>query len=408
MDIKTLTGNLGIYWILQKWKVSKLKEYKGNPRRITKTQYAKLKEKIEKFGIIERPCINTDGTIIGGHQRKRVFKDLGIKELEVWVPSKELSEELFIELNMVLNKIGGTFDEDLVANNFSPEQLIEMGWEPHEMGGFDPEKELLEVETKGEDAVPKESEEIFTVKGDVYEFGKHRLMCGDATAITDVEKLIDGIAIDLVYTDPPYGANIVKPKDGKLTVGGKGNEYQKIIGDDSPQTAIESFNLAQTLCKNLIFWGSEYYANKIPASRGWIVWDKENTGDFGDGELAYTSFNKPIKIFKHMWNGFLRASEKGEKRCHPTQKPVALAEFCFDSYAKDSKNVLDLFGGSGSTLIACEKTNRNCFMMELSPAYCDIIINRWVEYMEKNGREVIVKRNGKVFEVRKGEPCKKD
>ena len=128
----------------------------------------------------------------------------------------------------------------------------------------------------------------------------------------------------------------------------------------------------------MIFWGGNHYASSLPSSSCWIVWDKKNAGnDFADAELAWTNQKTAVRIFEHMWNGMLKASERGESRVHPTQKPVALAEWCFEHYGKLGDKVIDLFGGYGSTLIACEKTGRTGYLMEMSPAYCDVIIQRW-------------------------------
>ena len=148
----------------------------------------------------------------------------------------------------------------------------------------------------------------------------------------------------------------------------------------------------------LIFWGANYYAESLPPSSCWIVWDKENTGNFSDVELAWCNLKRASRIYKQMWNGMIREGETG-KEVQPTQKPIALAEWCFDKFSPEGKHVLDLFGGSGSTLIACEKTNRHCYMMELSPHYCDVIVNRWQEFQKKNGQSDIVKRNGEIVEM---------
>lgn len=107
------------------------------------------------------------------------------------------------------------------------------------------------------------------------------------------------------------------------------------------------------------------------------MWDKENFGFFADGELAWTNIDKPLRIIRHKWNGLIKASEHGESRVHPTQKPVALAEWTFSTFAPESRIVLDLFIGSGSTLIACERTNRDCYAMEMEPGYVDVVVARW-------------------------------
>jgi hypothetical protein len=290
---------------------------------------------------------------------------------------------------------------------------LEQFWEPSELVSFFAGKgELI----GDEDEVPPVPDEPKTKLGDVYRLGVHRLMCGDSTNIDAVERLMDGQKADMVFTDPPYGVSIVsggsdgadKPfgqvgnihsgkgiapgpalrrgTDGTVSRGMKAvpmiikaNTYAEIIGDDTTETAIKSYELCAALkIPVMIFWGGNYYANSLPPSSCWIVWDKENGESFfADAEIAWTNQKTAVRIFKHKWNGLIKASERGEKRVHPTQKPIALAEWCFEQYGDVDDIVLDLFGGSGSTLIACEKTNRRCFMMELSPAYCDVICLRY-------------------------------
>ena len=391
-----------IDWEIKRVKIADLIGYKNNPRILTKEAHEKIKRSLDEDGFHSVLKVNKDGTIIGGNQRAKILQELGETEVDVKMAKRQLTQEECNRINLKDNKISGDWDFEMLANTQDLETLLECGFTEQELGDIKlPEVEEIESD-EADDEAPETSKESKTVLGDVYELGNHRLMCGNSVAITDVEKLLDKNSVDLVYTDPPYGANIVKKKDGKLSVGGGGvvssSSYEKILGDENTDTAIESFNLASTICSDLIFWGAEYYANALPPSRGWIVWDKDNTGDFGDAELAYTSFDKPIRIFKHMWNGMLKDSEQGQKRCHPTQKPIALAEWCFENYGKEAINVLDIFGGSGSTLIACENTERNCFMMELSPNYCDVIVQRWVDFRRKHGKDAVVKRNGEVID----------
>ncbi len=244
-----------------------------------------------------------------------------------------------------------------------------------------------------EDEIP-EHVEPRTKLGDIYHLGRHRLMCGDSTSIDAVEKLMAGEKVDMVFTDPPYGMNVVQ-SDGKAcglekgTVGIEGaakrGTYSPVIGDDSTQTAVDAYSLCAGIgIKTLVFWGANFYAEALPASSGWICWDKDNgEGFFADGELAWTNTDRQLRIFKHQWKGMIKASEMGQKRVHPTQKPIALAEWTFEKYSPESRSVLDLFGGSGSTLIACEKTNRRCFMSELDPHYVDVIAQRWMKFSGK-------------------------
>lgn len=299
------------------------------------------------------------------------------------------------------NAIASWAELDLASINTDLKDLPDMDIELLGIKDFQlVETQMLEPGCD-EDQVP-ESVEPRTKLGDVYTLGPHRLMCGDSTSIDAVEKLMNGEKADMVFTDPPYGIDIVQGgSDGASkpfgSVGGgklcKVGKYSPIIGDSTTQTAIDSYNLCAGLgIKTLIFWGGNYYASALPDSSCWIVWDKENSGNFADAELAWTNQKTAVRIFKHMWNGMIKASEHGSKRVHPTQKPIALAEWAFKEYGNDNDSVLDLFGGSGSTLIACEKTNRKCFMMELDPHYCDVIVARWEKYSGKTA--VLQSNNG--------------
>jgi hypothetical protein len=136
------------------------------------------------------------------------------------------------------------------------------------------------------------------------------------------------------------------------------------------------------------------FSDKLPASRCWLVWDKENTGTFADAELAWTNQDKITKLFRHQWSGLMKASERGERRVHPTQKPVALAEWVIETLGAKAKAVIDLFLGSGSTLIACERLKKQCLGMELSPAYVDVAVMRWQNF---TGQKARLESTGETF-----------
>jgi DNA modification methylase len=156
-------------------------------------------------------------------------------------------------------------------------------------------------------------------------------------------------------------------------------KYAPIVGDDSIETAVLSSQLCLEQFPNAVqlWWGGNYYAHTLPPSSCWLVWDKENTGNFADAELAWCSDKSAVRIFKHMWNGMLKASEHGQKRVHPSQKPVALAEWAFEKYGKEQDIIFDPFLGSGMSVIAAENLDRTVVGCELSPEYIDIIITRW-------------------------------
>jgi hypothetical protein len=279
----------------------------------------------------------------------------------------------------------GELGFDLSLTGFDDIELGELFGEPEQIEGL-----------TDEDAVPELQDDPVTVEGDVWILGKHRLMCGDSTSIDAVDKLLDGVKPDMVNTDPPYGISIVG-SNGHVGGGGlaKVNTYAPIAGDDTIDVAIEAIHIIKTLgAKVEIIWGGNYYANHLNNSSCWIVWDKQNTGNFADCELAWTNQDTAVRMFSHMWNGMIKASEHGQKRVHPTQKPVALAEWCIENYGKDCETILDLFGGSGSTLIGCEKTNRKAYLMELDPKYCDVIIKRWQDF---TGKQATLESNGKTY-----------
>ena len=221
-------------------------------------------------------------------------------------------------------------------------------------------------------------------------------MCGDATKREDVLKLVGSERVNLVLTDPPYGIKI-QHKDG--TIGGSKfgksgithfqhgaqrtiNNYEKILGDDSTDNARKNYEIINSLTENFIIWGGQYFSEFLPSSGGWIFWDKlrPNTLDFGSGELAYNSCSNVVKKYAHKWNGAIREGSKNlnpQPLLHPTQKPVELHMKILEDFSKPDDIILDCFGGSGTTLIACEMTGRKCLMMEISPQYCDVICKRY-------------------------------
>ena len=254
--------------------------------------------------------------------------------------------------------------------------------------------------------------------GDIFRLGNHRLMCGDATNRDDVYKLIEGFHVNLVLTDPPYG---MKCQDKKGEMGGQDpnnahervaqyfgcivsgtkkerlagahintnvrpKAYPLLIGDDNQDAARNNYNIIKDISDKQIIWGGQYFAHFLPISGAWIFWDKlTGDTDFSDGELAWVSKGKRIRKYVHMWNGVIRAGKKNlnlRQRVHPNQKPVELHIKILEDFSKENDVILDCFGGSGTTLIASECCNRKCLMMEISPEYCEIIINRYIKLNE--------------------------
>lgn len=227
--------------------------------------------------------------------------------------------------------------------------------------------------------------------------GRHRLMCGDATVKEDVEKLMDGKKADMVFTDPPYGISVVgsSPRlqeKKKLQSIGRGvlakeGYYRPVEGDQSPEIGKKIIELLWAHGRHFMYWGGNYFSDILPPSRGWIVWDKKN-GDttFADVELLWTSLDRSSRLYEYLWSGMRRRGDRkseGTLRLHPTQKPVGLIVKILQDWEVGG-SVLDGCGGSGTTLIACEKTGRVCRMMEIDPVYVDVIRERYKRYVEDN------------------------
>tara|TARA_R100001082_G_C4348468_1_gene153402 strand:- start:140 stop:1309 length:1170 start_codon:yes stop_codon:yes gene_type:complete len=354
-----------------------------NPRELTKDQHQDLKDSITRFGFVDPLIVNTHkerkNILVGGHQRLRIAKELGYKD----VPCVEvdLTPDKEKELNVRLNKNTGQWDWDALANHFDVGELLEWGFSEDELQFTEPEVQGL----TDDDDVP-EVEEAITKQGDLWILGEHRLLCGDATKKEDVERLMDGQKADMVFTDPPYGMNLdtdySKLKGTKKSPNAKGYKWKSVIGDNNPFNPIQLMEIFK-YCKEQFWFGADYYFNYLPENGSLVVWQKRDKADSemigNDFELCWSKNKHKKRTFWKRWVGF-DSIEKGNKRVHPTQKPIALTEWFFGQWGKDKNIIIDCFLGSGSTLIACEKTNRKCYGMEIDPHYCDVIVKRWEDY----------------------------
>lgn len=360
---------------------------------------AQIASSIRAFGFTNPVLISPENDIIAGHGRTRAAAKVGLERVPCirlgHLTETERRAYVIADNRLALNAGWDTKMLELELSELQADQfdLELLGFEEDELEALlNPEVEPGEGLTDP-DAVP-DVVDTRCKPGDLWVLGGHRLLCGDSTDVLHVERLMGGIKPEMAYCDPPYGADIVG-KSGKLggskpfgNIGNmvakvvKAGNYRPIIGDETTDTAVESFNICAAIAAVQVFWGAQYYADRLPPNRGWIVWDKQTDGSLGDGELAYSNMSKAVRIFQHKWSGMIKASEKDQRRVHPTQKPIALAEWCFENYG-DPKTVVDLFLGSGSTLIACEKTGRRCFGMEIDAKYCDVILTRWEQFTGK-------------------------
>lgn len=365
--------------------ISELLPYAKNARKHDKKDIDNIAKSIEKYGFNDPIGIATDkNIIIEGHGRVLACKKLGIKQVPC-IRLDHMTEKERREYALLHNKLQelSDWDIDLIA-----EEIADLDFD-----GFDVDWELPEDEETEiiEDEAPEVDEEAepITKLGDIWQLGKHRLVCGDSTDKETVELLMNGNKADMVFTDPPYGIDVVSGNKVGVNkpfgnVGGnnivKANEYMSIKGDDTTDTARLNYEIIKDLSENQIIFGGNYFTDFLPPKACWCIWDKENTGNFADVEMAWTSFDKGAKLYRWLWNGLCRKGERsieGKSRVHPTQKPVGLIAEILKDFTKENDIILDCFGGSGSTLIACEQIDRQCYMIEYEAHYCDVIIKRW-------------------------------
>jgi site-specific DNA-methyltransferase (adenine-specific) len=357
--------------------IEKLKHLDGNPR---KGNVEAVKKSYEKFGQ-RKPIVATkDGEVISGNHQLAAARELGwYKIAVVFTDDDELTAKAFALADNRTADLG-TYDDDLLADMLGS---VSSDLELLEATSFD-EKDLMALVKKQEviedDAPAIRQTEIKL--GQKYKLGNHTLVCGDATNKEHIQYLITDNVIDLLYTDPPYGIDIVQNNSvggGNIT---KTNNYKEIIGDTTTEAAKKNYIICKEITENQIIFGGNYFTDFLNPTKSWIVWDKENTGNWADVELAWSSYDKSAKLYKWLWNGLSRKGERkleNDKRIHPTQKPVGLNINIIRDY-ENGNNILDCFGGSGSTLIACEQLERNCFIIELDPEYCQVIIDRWQKF----------------------------
>ncbi len=386
----------------------------GSLKTLSETNYKKLRAEIERDGFIEPVSLwenpgDAQIYILNGHQRVATLQRMKLDGFSIpqipvnWVEAADVNEAK--RKVLALASQYGEVTEDGFKEFASG---IDFGLDDWKDFVAFPELDLDKIvlsstpvsahdrdttppPAPGEDDVPPVVEPVAKV-GDIFQLGAHRLMCGDSTNRAQVERLISDAKVDILFTDPPYGVSVVK----NGTVGG-GNvvapgQYAPIIGDDTTEVAKKSYEVARDLkIEKMIIWGGNYFTDFLPPRASWIVWNKKgemNSNHFADCELAWTSFKSPARIYDQVWRGMIKEGESG-KRVHPTQKPVNLTEWCVRQFAEEARVVLDLFGGSGSTLIACEKMGVSCLMMEFSPAYVDVIIARWEKFTGQKATKVV-------------------
>ena len=374
-------------------KTEQLIPYINNPRN-NDDAVDKVAASIKEFGFKVPIVINKDNVIVTGHTRLKAATKLGIEEVPCII-ADDLTDAQIKAFRIADNRVSeyAEWNEDLLKVEL--EQLEEMDFDLDELNidysdfDLDIGENIEEIEPE-EVEVPEVPEEPKAKLGDIYQLGNHRLMCGDSTNADDVGKLMNGEKADMVFTDPPYGMNLDTDYSKMEGNGRKGKMYSKVIGDnedfkdDLIKTVFDNFNY----CNEIFLWGVDYYFDLIPNFKegNLIVWDKtlqtNGNADYNsEFELLWTKNQHKKEVIHFNWFRYFGLSAQDMKtREHPTQKPLQVITPFVEKYSKENDLIVDIYGGSGSTLIACEQLNRKCYMMELDPRYVDVIIKRWEDY----------------------------
>jgi site-specific DNA-methyltransferase (adenine-specific) len=369
--------------IVEQKALTDIKPYIKNPRK--KWDIQKVAQSIKEFGFQQPIVVDRGGTIIVGHGRYEASKLLKLDSIPVTIA--DLPPDKAKAYRIADNKTNefSEWDISLLQQEFT--DLLDANFDL-ELTGFDHDEleSLITGEKAGltdDDAVPELPNEPKSKLGDIYKLGEHRLMCGDSTSIDDTDKLINKERIEMMFTDPPYNVAF-NGRSGKFDV----IENDKLDAESFKTFISEFINTFKTLnintyyiCCNWAFYG---ILQDLLKPKACIVWAK-NVFGLGKGYRHQHEFI--------LFDGFIDASitnesdlwqiKKDTNYKHPTQKPVLISERAIKNSSKSQNGILDLFGGSGSTLLACEKTNRKCYMMELDPKYIDVIIKSSLDYTGK-------------------------
>jgi DNA modification methylase len=398
-------------------KIADLKHPDYNPRKISKKQKEDLKKSIEEFGIVDPAIVNTaegrENIIVGGNSRVMVAGEMGDLTFPCFLVNLSLERER--ELNVRLNKNTGEWDHQILLQQFDRDELVEWGFVDDELPeGFEGDSDFVGL--TDDDDVPESPEEPVTMPGYIYVMGEHRLMCGDAIDASQIAALMDGEVADLCVTDPPYNVNY------------EGGTGLKIQNDSMQDGAFYKFlyDAFVSIYSYLKAGGALYVFHsdfeglnfrKAYKESGFLlkqccIWVKNN---FVMGRQDFQSQHEPVLYgakegaepvlsFQwmhdpvlygwkpgeaHRWNSDRKQStvwefDRPRKSAeHPTMKPVELIEYPIQCSSRRRDIVFDPFGGSGSTLIACQKINRKARVMEIDPKYCDVIVKRWEDFTGK-------------------------
>ena len=355
-----------------------LKPYEKNPR-LNDEAVKYVKESIKEFGFKVPIVVDKNNVIVAGHTRWKASKELGLTKVPC-VIADDLNEEQIKAFRLADNKVAekSEWNFDLLDEELGDILNLDMSDFGFELKLDEEEKKVEEDDFEVE--VPEEPKAKL---GDRYQLGNHRLMCGDSTKEEDVAKLMNGEKADMVFTDPPYGYEY------QSNMRTKSKKFDVLVNDDK---ILDFMPIIKDRCKGFVFVCTTWKVldKWLPLFKKYfdlsnmIIWDK---GGGGIGDLEHT-FSTDYEIILCSNNGAKITGKRigsvwnipkdnANDYIHATQKPVKLSATAIENTTNENNIVIDVFGGSGSTLIACEQLNRKCYMMELDPKYCDVIIKRW-------------------------------
>ena len=387
---------------LEEWKVSDLIEYARNPR---KNDHAvdKVAAAIREFGFRVPILAKSDKTVVDGHLRLKAAKKLGLETVPV-ILCDDMSEAQIKAFRISVNRVAefAEWDNDLLRIEFDALKELDFdleltGFSLDEIDGLEIEEIAPEYEEDADGEITDPPPEPKTKEGDVWILGKNRLMCGDSTSIDAVESLLDGAKIDLVFTDPPYGVDykginnddrgglydLLDQAFNNYNINMKAGASIYVFHSDKCADIFHDVFRKYFHFSSMMIWvkpalvlsQSDYHSRHEPCMYGWNK----------DGAHSWYSDRKQTTVWEY---------GKEHIKGHTTPKPTDMICYALENSSKSGHLVCDLFGGSGSTLIACEKTNRKAYLMELDPKYCDVIINRW---QTLTGKEAVLESTGETY-----------
>jgi hypothetical protein len=355
-----------------------------NANRGTKRGLGLLDNSLRQYGAGRSILADKNGVVMAGNKTLERAADIGLPVRVVESDGTEL---------IVVQRTDLDIDEPdgrLMAYNDNRVAQVDLDWNPDQLladvkkgidlsGLFGKDLDAIIKQAKGSghnDSELPDAPPGRVKAGEVWRCGEHIVVCGDSTDQTLVRSVVGGQTVRMVWADPPYGIEAA----GSF-MGGYSKRFEDIVGDDSTDTAGRSIDACRALFPEAvqIWWGANHYSNLLPTAECWLVWDKQvpEGVSFADAELAWCSSKSPVRIFRHAWSGWNKGEEQGTKKAHPTQKPIALARWAFESYGSVGDVIFDPFLGSGCSILGTMGTGRRIIGFELVPHYCDVTLARW-------------------------------